>query len=141
MTWSITPSNLQHLSPKWVSIYYVTLFLNISLPFFLSLFIFCVCERQHMHHWGRDREGERESIPSRVWSCAEPLSGLHLTNCEIMTWAKIKSPTVNQLSHPGAPSLLLLCEKGTILISQLWSLVTVAKSFSYLRSVISPESF
>ena len=29
--------------------------------------------------------------------------GLKLTNHEIMTWAEIKSQTLNQLSHPGIP--------------------------------------
>ena len=34
---------------------------------------------------------------------AEPDAGLDLMNYEIMTWAEIKSWTLNQLSHPGAP--------------------------------------
>ena len=34
----------------------------------------------------------------------EPDAGLKLMNHEIMTWAKIKSQMLNQLSHPGALS-------------------------------------
>ena len=52
----------------------------------------------------RERERERESIPSRLHAVsAEPTGGLDLINCEIMTWAKIESQMLNQLSHPGAP--------------------------------------
>ena len=51
----------------------------------------------------REREGER--LPSRFHAAsAEPDARLKLMNCEIMTSAEIKSQTLNQLSHPGAPS-------------------------------------
>ena len=54
---------------------------------------------------GAEREGER--IPSRPRSVSrEPNAGLKLTNCEIMTWAEIKSQMLNWLSHPGAPTFL-----------------------------------
>lgn len=50
------------------------------------------------------RERERERIPSRLRTASiEPGSGLELTNCEILTWAAIKSWTLNQLSHPDTP--------------------------------------
>ena len=55
-----------------------------------------------MSREGAKREGER--IPSRLCTVSTELSvGLYLTNHEIMTWAKIKSWTLNQLSHLGAP--------------------------------------
>ena len=54
----------------------------------------------------RDRERERERIPSRLCSVrAEPNVGLEHTNREIMTSAKIKSQMLDQLSHPGAPRI------------------------------------
>ena len=51
------------------------------------------------------RERERERIPSRLRVVStEPDTGLHLMNHEIMSWAEIKSRTLNRLSHPGAPA-------------------------------------
>ena len=62
-------------------------------------------ERERMSRIGeeREREGERESQVG--FDCQH-------TNHEIMTWAKTKSCTLNQLSHPGAPqslSILFFC--------------------------------
>ena len=37
-----------------------------SLFIYLSLFIYFVRERKHVHQWGRGREGGRERIPSRL---------------------------------------------------------------------------
>ena len=50
------------------------------------------------------KERERERIPNRLYTVSpEPDVGLEPTNWEIMTCAEIKSQTLNQLSHPGAP--------------------------------------
>ena len=50
------------------------------------------------------REGETESQAGFVHAIrAEADVGLKLMNSEIMTWAEIKSWTLNWLSHPGAP--------------------------------------
>ena len=38
----------------------------------------------------------------------EPDVGLELTNCEMVTWAEVKSQMFNQLSHPGAPVIAIL---------------------------------
>ena len=57
-----------------------------------------------MWEWerGRGREKGRERVPSRLHAVnKEPDVGLKHTNCEITTWAEIKSQTLNQLSHPG----------------------------------------
>ena len=51
---------------------------------------------------GAERKGEGESQADSTIN-TEPDIGLNLTNHEIMTKAKIKSQTLNQLSHPGAP--------------------------------------
>ena len=69
-----------------------------------------------MFIFDRDREcvsrGEAERGGQRIWSrlytdSREPDVGLKPMNHEIMTWAKIKSRTLNQLSHPGAPIFIL----------------------------------
>ena len=68
--------------------------------FFLSLFILREC----ISRGAVEKEGERidsKHTPRR--KC-----GLELTNLEIMTWAKIKSLTLNRLGHPGTPLLLLV---------------------------------
>ena len=50
-------------------------------------------------------ERERERIPSRVHTVSiEPNVELKPMNHETMTWAETKSWTLNQLSHPGAPT-------------------------------------
>ena len=55
-----------------------------------------------------EREKERDRIPSRPHTVStEPDSGLKLPNCEIMTWAKIKSQTLSCLSHLDVPSVLM----------------------------------
>ena len=46
---------------------------------------------------GVERKGERENLS------AKPDAGLKLTNHETMTRAKIKSQTLNRLSHSGTP--------------------------------------
>ena len=65
--------------------------------------------RVHMHvnGGGAEREGDPESeVGSRLRAVStKPDMGLEPTNCEIMTWAEIKSWVLNQLSHPGAPEV------------------------------------
>ena len=53
---------------------------------------------------GGDREGEREreSQAGSTFS-RKPAAGVKPTNREILTWAEIKSQTLHQLNHPGAP--------------------------------------
>ena len=58
--------------------------------------------RERAWKQGRGRERGRKRIPSRLHAVsAEPNVGLDPMNCEIMTWAEIKSQTPNKLSHPG----------------------------------------
>ena len=48
-------------------------------------------ERERMSQGGTEREGEKEN-PKQVPHCLyKPYVGFTLTNCKIMTWAKIKS--------------------------------------------------
>ena len=54
----------------------------------------------------RERERERERGTNRLDTIStEPEVGLKLTMHEIVTWAKIKSWMLNQLSLPGAPKI------------------------------------
>ena len=66
----------------------------------------------------RGKEGERERgrIPNRLYTVkTEPDTGLELTNCEIMTWAKIKSQMLNRLRHPGGEHFkVVLCSFGVL---------------------------
>ena len=69
--------------------------MSLSKSFFLKFIYF---EREHTG------KGQRERIPSRLHTVStEPVVGLNLTNCKIMTQAEIKIQMFNQLSHPGAP--------------------------------------
>ena len=66
---------------------------------FLSLFIYCERVRA-----GEGQREKRERIPSRLHTVGmEPDVGLEPVNREIMTRAEIKTQTLHQLSHPGAP--------------------------------------
>ena len=63
---------------------------------FLSLFL-----RERVGEGQRERR--RETIPSNLHAAStKPDMGLEVLNHEIMTSAKIKSWTLNRLSHPGA---------------------------------------
>ena len=65
--------------------------------FIYFLFIYLFLERE------REGGAEEERISSRLCAIsAEPHMGL--TNHGIMTWAKVKSHSFNQMSHIGAPT-------------------------------------
>ena len=71
------------------------------------LFYFIYLERGHARKKGRDRErdgdGDRESQAGSMLSAQSPTWSSNSRTREIMTWAKIKSQTLNRLSHPSAP--------------------------------------
>ena len=106
--------------------------------FFLSLFIFlerervcaCVCART-----GRESQRERgRENPKRALFCAvstEPCAGLHLTNREIVTWAKIKSQMFNQLSHPGAPACFLFNTVAWYIFSFIFKVLVFSYFIDY----------
>ena len=54
------------------------------------MFIYFESEKERMSRGGEEREGERESQAGSVVTM-EPDTELDLTDCEIMTWAEIKS--------------------------------------------------
>ena len=59
-------------------------------------------EREREREGTRKGRGTERGIESGAWD------RLKLTNCEIITWAKIKSWTPNWLSHPGAHLYIFL---------------------------------
>ena len=77
-----------------------------------KFFMFIYFERER--EWvRRGREGQTEKgwkrIPSRLHAVSSGSeAGLDPRSHEIMTWAEMKSQTLNRLSHPGAPIIQLL---------------------------------
>ena len=67
------------------------------------MFYLFLRQRETEHEWGWGREGDTESeAGSRPWAVRrEPDVGLELTNCEIMTWAKVRHLTdwATQVPH------------------------------------------
>ena len=47
------------------------------------------------------REKEAENLKQAPPCQHQAVEGLEPKNCEIMTWAEIKSPMLNWLTHPG----------------------------------------
>ena len=71
----------------------------------------------------RGGEGEREGgrLASRPRDVsAEPITGPHVLNHEIMTWAEIKSWTLNQLSHLGAPVIKNSQDGNNRTLNEVW---------------------
>ena len=52
----------------------------------------------------RGERGQSERISSRLHAGQGARCGTQSHDPEIVTWAKIKSQRLNQLSHPGTPS-------------------------------------
>ena len=95
-----------------------------------------------MSRRGAESEEDTESeAGSGLWAVStEPDSGLDLTNHEIMTWVKIKSWMLNQLSHPRAP-LNIFSNRQLIHMIQHWngtSVHVLKVSFSPLTPYSSP---
>ena len=94
-------------------------FLSIVLCIFLSLFIYFErqSKREHTCMWaweGVKREREKENGRERIHTVSTgPNVGFDLMNCEIMTWAEIKSWMFNSLSHPGTPLITHLAHPPT----------------------------
>ena len=54
------------------------------------------------------REGERENLNQALHCQHRAWLRAWIRNCEIMTWAEIRSQMLNPLSHPGTPVLIVL---------------------------------
>ena len=85
-------------------------FLNFVISLLVSLFLnvyLFIFERERestrMSRGGAGWEGETEN-PRQIPHC-QCKAWLEPTNHDIMTWAEIKSQTLNRLRHPGTPSL------------------------------------
>ena len=118
---------------------------NLPSEFFYIFFkfIYLFWESVHAHvHMTREGAGgggcrKRES-PTGSTLSAQTLTQ-ELMNCEIMTWLKIKSQLLNQLSHLGAPSYVLF----------LWLVIQIKYIIQYHRDRatkfiilhISPRTF
>ena len=87
-------------------------------------FTYLFWKKEREHEQGRGRERERETQEYSTLT-AQSLVGLKLVNCEIMTWAKIKSPMLNWLSHSATPF-------GNFLITDSISLLVICSSFLIL---------
>ena len=69
---------------------------QIGVPIFFFNLYFWERERKTEHEQGRSTERERDRMWSRLrfWAVStEPDAGLKLTDCEIMTWAKVRHST------------------------------------------------
>ena len=104
------------------------IFKSIYLIFYFNVYLFILGQR----------EGERESQAGSVLSVQRPTRSL--TNLEIMTWAKIKIWSLNQLGHSGTPKFFFnrLVKSTFLLIFGLISLSTwrgILKFSSYDRFV------
>ena len=77
---------------------------NIQICFFKNVYSFWEREREREREgecarvWGRDRDRGRARIPSWLHTQREVQHGAWSHHWEIMTWAKIKSQTLNWLS-------------------------------------------
>ena len=104
--------------------------LRISLSFFkvylfiylfIYLFMYLFWERARACLWAGEGQRGRERIPSRLCTVdTGPDVALDLTDCEIMTWAEIKSRMLNRPSHPGTPNLESL-KRGPVVNEQTTS--------------------
>ena len=123
---------------------------------FIDLFTYLVIywvrerERERERDHGGGEERGRDRTPRRCLTVrAEPNAGLDLTNREIMTWAKIKSWTLNRLSHPGAPVqwlfknfFLLIYNAGEIKFHSIYPVLSISLVISTptAKDKISPAA-
>jgi len=79
--------------PGWLS--------HFKYPTFSLRFIYF--EREHARAWVAGQTAEGERILTRLHAERRARGGARTHDPEITTRAETKSPTLNQLSHPGAP--------------------------------------
>ena len=77
-----------------------------------SFFMFIYLKRKR----GQVGEGQRERGQRIRAVSTESAMGLHPTHCEMVTWVKIKSWTLNPVSHPDTSSTALRI--GQVLLVQ-----------------------
>lgn len=82
----------------------------------------------------RDRESQKalccqHRLPPNTYTSA----GVEFMNCETVTWAGIKSGTLNPLNHPGAPKHIL----NTRSWHTLYIILRQENTFHLLEDVVS----
>ena len=93
-------------SLDWILIFFLGLLpldLTVTQFKFFKVYLFILREGENESDRGAEREGERENLKRLHTVSAETNAGLEPTNYEIMSWAKIKSRTLNHLSPLGMP--------------------------------------
>ena len=88
--------------------------------------IFILRERESKQMRGREREREN---PKQAVS-TEHDAIINHTNCEIMTWAKVKGWMLNWLSQPGAPKVIIL---KIIIPTRIYNLLNIQLRLSNCR--------
>ena len=83
---------------------------NTTILFFFSHLLLFIL-RDIQSKWGTGRERGRQILSILHSVSTEPDAGLEFTQRAIMTWIKVKSQTLDQLSHPGTPQLPYLILK------------------------------
>ena len=83
-----------------------------SFPFFKLIYLFL---RERGDWVEKEQRERRERIPSRLYTVSiEPDMGFDPMNHEIMIWAKIKSQTINWVSHQGSPPFFFLLKASPL---------------------------
>ena len=99
--------------------------------FFFYIYLFLRNRvRQNVSRGGAEREGDTEfEAGPRLWAISiDPDAGLESMNCEIMTVSR--NWTLNRLSHPGTPSLPLLCTNLLPASGLVYLPISLSKKFS-----------
>ena len=96
-----------------------------------DLFIYFEREKLYSHTWVRGRGRGRDSILSRLHAQHGAQRGDTSHDCEIMTWAEIKSQMLNWLSHPDAPN-----DSFKMQVVMSFSSLKLSKEFSFMQNEI-----
>ena len=91
------------IRPKWINVYIY--FQPAFIHLFIYLYLFILREREHK--WASGGERGRERLSSSLFT-ASAWCRARSHNCEIMTWAEIKSWTLNQTEPPRSPPTYFL---------------------------------
>ena len=94
-------------------------------------------ERKRVSTWTEEEPSNRERISSRLHANCRAWLGTGSQDPEIMTWAEIKSQTLNRLSHTGASGTVL----SYILLKRLKMYITFVPALSPTETRLSVNNF
>ena len=100
-------------------------------------------ERERERDWVGEglRERERLRIPSRLYALRGAWLRAVSHDPEVMTWAKIKSWTLSQLSHPGNPRIIFLISFWEfhlgLSIARVWEYIWICILILYLATLLN----